>query len=155
MAGLRFIFVLLLYLFIWQALRLMYMELYPASRGKSRQKTIGRPILTVVETKSPGIKKGEKYFLGENITIGREPGNDIVIEDLHVSTRHALITRRGDEWHLIDLKSTNGTYVNGRFLTGPHILRPGEEIRIGGVTFKVGWEDASRSPFPYRTGAAR
>ncbi|WP_258359459.1 FHA domain-containing protein [Moorella sulfitireducens] len=153
LAGLRFIFVILIYLFLWHALKLMYLELapeYKRSRG-----TTGRPVLTVLETKNPGIKKGERYTLGENITIGRDRQNDIVINDFHISARHAVIVRRGEEWQLLDMNSTNGTYVNGRLLNGPVVLRPGDEVRLGGVTFKVGWEDASRSPFPYRTGATR
>ncbi|WP_406678243.1 FHA domain-containing protein [Moorella sp. ACPs] len=155
LAGLRFVFVILIYLFLWHVLRLMYLELGPGHYIKRSRGTGGRPVLIVLEAKNGNIKRGERYFLGENITIGRDRHNDIVINDFHVSARHAVITRRGEEWQLLDLDSTNGTYVNGHLLTGPQSLRPGDEVRIGGVTFKVGWEDASRGPFPYRTGAAR
>ncbi|MBC7325450.1 MAG: FHA domain-containing protein, partial [Moorella sp. (in: Bacteria)] len=63
--------------------------------------------------------------------------------------------RHGDEWQLQDLESTNGTYVNGQLLTGLKTIHPGDQVRIGDVIFKVGWEDASRGSFPYRPGAAR
>ncbi|WP_161952827.1 FHA domain-containing protein [Moorella stamsii] len=155
LAGLRFVFVVLIYLFLWHVLRLMYLELGPGHTLKRSPAARGRPVLTVLEAKNGNIKRGERYFLGENITIGRDKHNDIVINDIHVSARHAVITRSGEEWQLLDLDSTNGTYVNGQLLTGPQSLRPGDQVRIGGVTFKVGWEDASRRPFPYRTGAAR
>lgn len=151
LVGLRFVFVLLIYIFVWHVLRLMYLELGLAPAQSSRK----RPVLVVLDAKNGGAKRGENYPLGENISIGRDNHNDIIINDSHVSARHAVITRQGREWKILDLDSTNGTYVNGLRLTGPHSLRPGDKISIGGVTFKVGWEDASRSPFPYRTGAAR
>lgn len=152
LAGLRFTFVLLIYLFLWHVLRLMYLEL---GRQGNLAPARNRPVLIALEVKNGGIKRGERYILGENVTIGRDSGNDITINDSHVSTYHAIIKRRGEEWQLHDLGSTNGTFVNDLLLTGPHNLRPGDKVTIGGVTFKVGWEDAWRGYFPYRTGAAR
>ncbi|NLW07497.1 MAG: FHA domain-containing protein [Clostridia bacterium] len=149
--GLRFVFVLFIYLFLWHILRLMYLEL---GSGDCRSKG-GRLFLTVIKDKNGGLKKGEKYILGENTTIGRDSSNDLCINDSHVSAYHAVITRAGEKWQLRDLGSTNGTFVNKKLLTGPHNLRPGDIVVIGGVTFKVGWEDASRGHFPYRPGAAR
>lgn len=155
LAGLRFVFVVLIYLFLWQALRLMYLELAPGQARVYPHVARSQLVLTVLEAKNGAAKRGERYFIGEKITIGRDTGNDITLNDIHVSSYHAVITRYGENWQLQDLDSTNGTYVNGQLLTGPQSLRPGDQVRIGGVTFKVGWEDASRSPFPYRTGAAR
>lgn len=129
----------------------MYLELGKDSSSSGQQ----RQVLMAVEAKYGGIKRGEKYILGENITIGRDNSNDIIINDSHVSTYHAVIKRKGKEWQIHDLGSTNGTFVNDLLLTGPHCLRSGDKIAIGGVTFKVGWEDAWRGHFPYRTGAAR
>ncbi|BCV20973.1 FHA domain-containing protein [Moorella sp. Hama-1] len=151
LVGLRFVFVFFIYIFVWHVLKLMYLELgfSPAVRARRR------PVLVVLDAKNGGLKRGESYSLGENISIGRDNHNDIIINDSHVSARHAVINQQGGEWQLLDLDSTNGTYLNGQRLTGPHSLRPGDKISIGGVTFKVGWEDASRSPVPYRTGAAR
>jgi pSer/pThr/pTyr-binding forkhead associated (FHA) protein len=151
LVGLRFVFVFFIYLFLWHILRLMYLELGPGDCRLKRQE----PALIAIEAKNGSIKKGERYILGENITIGRDRSNDLCINDSHVSAYHAVITRSGNSWQLCDLGSTNGTFVNGELVTGPHILRPGDKVAIGGVTFKVGWEDASRGHFPYRPGAAR
>jgi ABC transport system ATP-binding/permease protein len=47
------------------------------------------------------------------ITIGRAPENTLVLEDLLVSRRHAVLRRSNSQWELVDLGSANGTYVNG------------------------------------------
>ncbi|MFT6371344.1 MAG: pSer/pThr/pTyr-binding forkhead associated (FHA) protein [Gammaproteobacteria bacterium] len=66
----------------------------------------------------------------ETTTIGRKPNNDIYIDNLSVSGKHAqLITVRGDSF-LEDLGSTNGTYVNGKLIK-KHILIHGDNITLG------------------------
>ncbi|OBJ49399.1 FHA domain-containing protein [Mycobacterium sp. 1423905.2] len=47
------------------------------------------------------------------VTIGRAPDNHVVLNDLLVSRRHALLRRSNDRWELVDNHSANGTYVNG------------------------------------------
>ncbi len=150
LTGLRFAFVIIIYIFLWNALRLMYLEL-----RKNNFPVQHRLVLITVEAKYGGIKKGERYALGENITIGRKDDNDISINDNRVSAYHAVIKLQDDKWYLYDLGSTNGTFVNNLLLTGPYCLQLEDKVIIGGVTFKVGWEDAWRGHFPYRTGAAR
>ena len=68
---------------------------------------------------------------GESFTIGREPGNGIVINDAEVSRKHARMVQSGNTYTIEDLGSTNGTFVNGIRLTAPHTLRPGEVIAFG------------------------
>jgi hypothetical protein len=69
------------------------------------------------------------------IAIGSHPKNDVVADDTTVSRRHATITRKADGFELADLGSTNGTFVNGRRLTEPVVLKPGDEIKFGSVRF--------------------
>ena len=71
------------------------------------------------------------------VVIGRSPGADIVIGDDFVSARHARVTPAGDGAVVEDLGSTNGTLLNGRPLTAPTSLRPGDAIDIGDVRLKV------------------
>jgi len=68
---------------------------------------------------------------GESFTIGREPGNGIVINDAEISRKHARMSQQGTTYSIEDLGSTNGTFVNGVRLTAPHALRPGEVIAFG------------------------
>jgi transcriptional regulator with GAF, ATPase, and Fis domain len=49
----------------------------------------------------------------EAVTVGKAPGNDVVLEDPFVSARHLRLERRGGRWHLRDLESTNGTVLAG------------------------------------------
>ena len=72
---------------------------------------------------------------GGRLTIGRLDQNDIVLQDdMRASRRHAEITDRNGEWILRDLKSRNGSFVNGQRVTESP-LRGGDRIRIGGSTF--------------------
>jgi pSer/pThr/pTyr-binding forkhead associated (FHA) protein len=74
----------------------------------------------------------ENYPLrkGYSLTIGRKRNNDIIIENLAVSSHHAKIDSVGDEFVLIDLQSKNGSFVNEKLITS-HWLKPGDVISIG------------------------
>ncbi|MGC9358090.1 MAG: FHA domain-containing protein, partial [Anaerolineae bacterium] len=75
---------------------------------------------------------------GEGITIGRDSGNDLVIDKQiprweTVSLNHARIYGRGGYWVFEDLDSKNGIYVDGQ-RTGKNLLEDGRKLGIGGVT---------------------
>jgi len=73
---------------------------------------------------------------GSELTIGRVPGNDIVIDDLLASRKHASIRRLpGDRFEVVDLGSTNGTFVNGGRVTTAQ-LKEGDLISVGGHVFR-------------------
>jgi len=67
--------------------------------------------------------------------IGSAPDNQIVIADQSVSRHHALIRRRLRGYDLIDLESTNGSFVNAKRVTNPVTLKRGDELRFGQVRF--------------------
>lgn len=77
-----------------------------------------------------GAVLGEFPLDKERISIGRKPDNDIQIDNLAVSGKHALIITILDDSFLEDLGSTNGTYVNGK-LVKKHALRNGDVIGLG------------------------
>jgi pilus assembly protein CpaF len=66
----------------------------------------------------------------DSYTIGREAGNEIVIEDPQVSRRHAQLARQGTSYVIEDIGSTNGTYVNGKRVTAPVLLANGDMIGL-------------------------
>ncbi len=66
----------------------------------------------------------------DEITIGRNPGNDILIDNLAVSDRHARIIRGADGYVLQDLDSTNGTFVNEKKVS-QGALQEKDQINIG------------------------
>ncbi len=73
---------------------------------------------------------------GNNLTIGRAPGNDILIADTRVSARHAALAFERGSYVLTDLDSTNGTFVNRKRLSGAHTLVDNDEISFGGFTVR-------------------
>jgi len=75
---------------------------------------------------------GKVFDLGNNeLTIGRDISNDIVISDVEVSRKHARLLLQPDGYVLEDMGSTNGTFVNGQRLVSPRVLRGGEAIMFG------------------------
>ena len=81
---------------------------------------------------SQGPQPGQTFTLDQDLlTLGRDPGSDIVINDPQVSRQHARITCQGELILIEDLGSTNGTFVNGMRLTGPHTLANGDVISLG------------------------
>ncbi len=89
-----------------------------------------------------GVVQGEYQLDGERLTIGRKPENDIQIDNLAVSGKHALIITILDDSFLEDLGSTNGTYVNGKLIK-KHALKDGDVIAIGKHELKYVNENAS------------
>jgi FHA domain-containing protein len=78
-----------------------------------------------------GGRAGEAFPLEEDrLTVGRNPDSDIFLDDVTVSRDHAIIVRRGADYHLDDCGSLNGTYVN-RQRVESQLLRHGDELQIG------------------------
>jgi adenylate cyclase len=80
---------------------------------------------------------GERFDITANCSLGRSPGNDIVIDSEKASRRHAVIHLQniGEFW-LVDLGSTNGTSLNDRRVQKPVRLCSNDEIMIGEHVFK-------------------
>ena len=79
-----------------------------------------------------GPTPGKIFELNQpELTIGRDMVNGIVINDVEISRRHARLTAQPGGFVIEDLGSTNGTFVNGQRLMGPHLLRPGELVLFG------------------------
>jgi len=89
----------------------------------------------------------------EGIRIGRDADNDIQIDNLAVSRRHAEIYRQGIPFYLEDLKSTNGTFLNGALLNWKRGLNHQDKITIGKHTL-VFMEEAKDQPGKSRPSAA-
>jgi FHA domain/zinc-ribbon domain len=78
-----------------------------------------------------GGRAGESFPLeGERLTVGRRPDSDIFLDDVTVSRDHAVIVRRGGDYHLDDCGSLNGTYVNRERIESQR-LADGDELQIG------------------------
>jgi pSer/pThr/pTyr-binding forkhead associated (FHA) protein len=68
------------------------------------------------------------------VNIGRADYNDLVIPDESISTAHAKLQRREGVWVVVDLDSTNGTFVDGERVMGEMPVPPGATLRFGDVS---------------------
>lgn len=71
------------------------------------------------------------------LRIGRDPGNGLRLTHETVSRAHAELSLRDGTWLLRDLGSTNGTTVNGRRVTGAAVVRPGDQVGFGHMSFRL------------------
>jgi len=79
---------------------------------------------------------GKRHVLGSDpVTLGRGSENSIVLENDSVSRRHCRIEKRGRQYHVQDLDSTNGTYVNDELISD-YQLRRGDQVKVGDTIFK-------------------
>lgn len=85
-----------------------------------------------------GRELGRRWMLdGHAFVLGRTEACDVFLDMENVSRRHCEILLAANGAHLIeDLRSTNGTFVNGIELRGPHELASGDLIKVGGTVFK-------------------
>ncbi len=91
--------------------------------------------LVTLEEKGGGTEQIE--FEKNEITIGRLAGNDIVLAKGNVSKYHSQIVVKDGKFIVVDLKSTNGTFVNGKKIAGPQVLRPTDKIYVGDYIINV------------------
>jgi hypothetical protein len=90
---------------------------------------------TVRQQRAVLVYNGRRLVIGsDGATLGRSRENDIVVDDTGASRKHAELRSRGGAWVLSDLRSTNGTKLNGRRIDTPEVIQPGDEIKIGSST---------------------
>ena len=88
----------------------------------------------IIET---GPNEGGTYHIRQDVlTIGRAPTNLVQIVHSSVSRRHAQMRKTAQGFTVTDLKSSNGTYINGKRLTEPSILNHNDVLQIGEVTLR-------------------
>jgi pilus assembly protein CpaF len=104
----------------------------------------------VVITDEAGVQRTLDFSKPE-LTVGRVQGNDIVLSKRNVSKQHARLTLKGEQAVIVDLNSTNGTWVNGRKINSPQSLKQGDKIYIADFIITLqpandGSERASSAP---------
>ena len=109
----------------------------PAGAGERLKQTMHgapAPVLGNFLVRS-GALKGQRLVVKTPVAnIGRADYNDLVIPDESISTTHAKLQRREGVWVLVDLDSTNGTFVDGERVKGETPLSPGVTVRFGDIS---------------------
>lgn len=133
---LRVLFILIIYFFIFQVIRVISRELRNAASAETMESEI-RGSLLVDEAGASRLRAGQVIPLDPVTVIGRNRKATIVIDSSFVSNEHTQITWERDGWWVSDLHSTNGTFVNDRKIGVPTRVGAGDLIEIGGVTFQM------------------
>ena len=140
-------FLLLLWVFIWSALRILRTDIYAPTgavmvrRGLALRDTLlpsrqHRHARYLVVT--DGSLAGARISLsGQPVLIGRADDSTLVLTDDYASTRHARLSKRGSEWYVEDLGSTNGTYLDRAKVTTAVRVPIGTPIRIGKTAIEL------------------
>jgi hypothetical protein len=110
-----------------------------------------------------GPEAGTERVVDRELTIGRDPGADVTLEDVGVSRRHARLRLTDGAAPVIeDLGSANGTFVNGERIAGERRLADGDELQIGATAIAISGAGAvtppteiAPTPVPERPAAAR
>lgn len=133
----KYIFVLIVYLFIFAIIRMIYLDI--KSMSVSRANAGGQyPYLKLLNRReSLNFKVEEAYSLDRSISIGREASNNVVIADPFLSKRHAFFLVKDGQVFIEDLNSRNGTFLNGEQINQNEKieLSDGDKIRMGNLEF--------------------
>lgn len=116
------------------------MQLYPVAQSPTPTPASHPPAPPRPATPKPAQRQGETTVARPPtafhaidqlvVTIGRAPENTVVLNDLLVSRRHAILRRTGNRWELSDNASANGTYVNGHRISRA-VIGPTDIVGIG------------------------
>jgi hypothetical protein len=131
----RIVLALLLYAFIGFALFTLLRDLKKQGDLLAARQP---PTLTLTNHLEDGGKS--QRYIKPVVILGREPGCDFSLDDQTVSSQHARLTYRKQQWWLEDLASTNGTFLNGEAVTTAVVITQGDELRLGlvGVQIEIG-----------------
>ena len=85
-----------------------------------------------------GPNPGQRFDLKEPASvIGRQPGTDVYLESLAVSRQHARVLREADACYVEDMRSSNGTFLNGIRIGGRVLLSDGDTLQVGPYEFNL------------------
>ncbi|MHB8918218.1 MAG: FHA domain-containing protein [Desulfocucumaceae bacterium] len=158
---LRYLFLAVLYIFIFQLIKMMVRDLGSGEPAVDSgvKKTPGvmtvEPAriealpppgaeagLVVLSSGDPGLPPGSVFAMKneEEATLGRNSRNAITMVDPFASMEHASVYGRGGQFWISDRGSRNGTFLNEVRISKPTVLADGDRIRIGGVILQfVRW----------------
>jgi pSer/pThr/pTyr-binding forkhead associated (FHA) protein len=134
---LRFAFLAGVLALVVQAVRAVFINLeVPPAPFRGR---------TVLVVESPEALRGETFVVSGEAVIGRASPSTVILRDDHVSSRHARLFERGGWLWVEDLRSTNGTLLNGGPVRYATPVRTGDRLALGDVVLTLR-EEIAESP---------
>lgn len=133
---LKYLFILLIFLFLARAVRAMLMEI--AGPRSARAQTArpaavkarpGKPPERLTLFQSDG--KSKTFDIGDELMIGRDAKCQVILEDTYASQIHARVFAKDEGVFIEDMGSTNGTYLNRKKVTSALSVARGDRVRIG------------------------
>lgn len=144
------VFLLLLYVFVWRAVRAVIRDLrapVPGPRPVRPRRSSAEPAAAAAETRRAVPSQLVVHFpdgrpkvielTGSPVLFGRSPSCTVRLEDPYVSDDHARIYESDGNWMVTDLKSTNGTFLNRVKVTSPSQIAAGDQLGIGKTIVEV------------------
>ena len=132
----RLAFLLLLYLFLIRAFRVLQRSL-AEERVTMAARSVGLAVLAVTASHGGGPRVGERLPLRAVNSVGRDAGNDVVLNDEAASAKHAVVSFADGEWWLEDAGSTNGTLLNGTRVWENERLHYGDLVQVGRIALRL------------------
>lgn len=140
--ALKLLFLALVYVFfarvlwaVWSEVRMPVATARTTATQKVGKKRKGAPTFVIVE---PREHRGASFTLSNALSIGRTDDNDIAIDDdTFMSSHHARLEVRPEGVWLVDLDSTNGSFVNGQRVTGERSVRKGDRLQVGSTVLEM------------------
>lgn len=132
--ALRLLMAIALYGFLGWALFFLWRAVQRQGELLADRRIPGINLVVNHEGLSPHVAK---YFAQPEVILGRDPGCDVPLMNDTISTRHAQLSYHHNQWWLVDLTSTNGTFINGTRVNMPTVITSGDEIRCGNVHLAV------------------
>lgn len=136
----KYIFITVIYVFIFAIIRMIFLDIRSMNVRKTRMAPKNCAYLEVLNDENTLYFDVKQFYpmTSEIIIIGRSSDCNIHIDDFYMSAHHTRIWYEDEEWHIEDMNSTNGTYINGKLMNKKEmILDNGDKIRIGQIEFLV------------------
>lgn len=132
----KYIFVFAVYMFILSIVRLIYLDISDAKRRESSSGAGFAYLKLVNLRRNLSFKMHESYSIKESALIGRSKRCQVYIDDPYMSKNHARIFLRDGQFYIEDMKSTNGSFLNGRRLPDhPVKLKDSDKLSFGNISF--------------------
>ena len=131
------VFIILLYVIIYYALKIMYKDVKTGGKARNNSSGIRYGIEVIQTGVNSTLEQGSVVPIRGIITLGRKPENTIVLTEPFVSGNHAKIYAKNNNLYVEDLNSTNGVYVNNERIQEKYKLVADDEVKIGSAIFKV------------------